>query len=86
MIAREIMTGRISFAALTVVVDDKYSGTFPFYQVASQSASEQERFALKIANIKSTMLAAVEFARSTGVFKNKSMRAFDEGYLEPPKQ
>jgi len=85
MIARELMTGKISFAALTVVVDDKYSGTFPFYQIAPQTASEQDKFGIKLSNIKSTMLAAVEFAKVLGFFKNKVARSFDEGYLDPPK-
>jgi hypothetical protein len=83
-VAREIMGGKISFAALTVIVDDKFSCTFPFYQVPTPKATEQEADEMKLNNAKSTMLAALEFSRTAGVFKNRSMQIFEDGYFGPP--
>lgn len=82
-IAREIMAGKISFAALTVIVDDKFSCTFPFYQIPTQKSSEEEANELRLNNAKSTMLAALEFSRTAGVFKNRSMQIFEDGHFEP---
>jgi hypothetical protein len=82
VIAKEIISGRISFAALTVIVDNKYSGTFPFQQFASEEASDEQKYEIKINNAKTNMLAAIEFARTAGVFKNKSLKIFEEGFFD----
>jgi ribosome recycling factor len=81
-IAREIISGNISFAALTVIVDDKFSCTFPFSQLPTTKASEQEVEVIKLNNAKATMLAALEFSRTAGLFKSRSMRFFEDGYFE----
>ena len=81
-IAREIINGNISFAALTVIVDDKFSCTFPFNQLPTTKASEQEIEAIKLNNAKATMLAALEVSRTAGLFKSRSMRFFEDGYFE----
>jgi hypothetical protein len=86
VIAKELMGGKITFAALTVIVDDKYSGTFPFYPVLPSNASEQEKYLARISNSKINMLSAVEFAKTAGVYKQKSFRSFEEGFFDPPQQ
>jgi len=82
VIAREILSGKISFAALTVIVDNKYSGTFPFQHVISDEATEQEKQDHRLNTAKNNMLAAIEFSRTAGVFKNKSLRSFEEGFFD----
>ena len=82
VIAREILSGKISFAALTVIVDNKYSGTFPFQHVLPDDATDQEKHDHKLNTAKNNMLAAIEFSRTAGVFKNKSLRSFEEGFFD----
>jgi len=64
VIAREILSGKISFAALTVIVDNKYSGTFPFQHVLPDDATDQEKHDHKLNTAKNNMLAAIEFSRT----------------------
>lgn len=80
-VAREIMGGKVSFAALTVVVDDKFSCTFPFYQIPTEKSDPQQADELRLNNAKSTMLAALEFSRTAGLFKSRSMQIFEDGYF-----
>jgi len=72
VIARDLVEGKISFAALTIVVDDKYSSTFPFYPVADDEASEVEKDMSKMAMVKADMLAAIEFSRCAATFKQRA--------------
>jgi hypothetical protein len=79
IIAREMMSGNICFAGLTVIVDNKYSTTFPFYPFVEEGASEQQVEECKLNNIKSDMLAAIEFSRAAGLYKNKAINSFEKG-------
>lgn len=86
LIAREIVSGRVGFVALTVVVDDKFGITFPYYPFADKSASDQEKFDLKVKTAKIDMLAAVETAKAAARFKHKSLQSLEEGFFEPRLQ
>jgi len=79
IIARKMINGNICFAGLTVIVDNKYSTTFPFYPFVQEDASEQQVEECKLNNIKSDMLAAIEFSRAAGLYKNKAINSFEKG-------
>ena len=86
VIAKEIMSGKITFAALTVIVDDKYSGTFPFYPMVATDAPNEEKYASRLTHAKINMLTAVEFAKTAALFKHKSFKSFEDGFFDPPTQ
>lgn len=81
-IGSELKSGRISFAALTVIVDSRYSASFPFYPPSpAASATEKETESAMIDLAKIEVLAAIEFARSAAHYKRRSMRILDEGSI-----
>lgn len=83
VIARELISGKVSFVALTVVVDDKYGTTFPYYPFVPESATDTEKFEIKVKTAKADMLAAIESAKAAARFKHKSIQALEEGFFDP---
>lgn len=83
LIAREIISGKVAFVALTLVVDDKFGITFPYYPVIDPEAPEDEKFDLKVKTAKIDMLAAIEIAKAAARFKHKSLQALEEGFFDP---
>ncbi len=72
IIASAISEGEITFVGLSVIVDDKYSTTFPFHAISKDEDGKDEGAA------KAIMLAAVEYARTSGVLKASAIKSLEE--------
>lgn len=86
VMAKAIMGGQVSFAALTVIVDDKHSFTFPYYPMVSKDAPNEEIYEARLTHAKINMLSAVEFAKTAALFKQRAIKSLEEGYLDPPPE
>lgn len=75
VIASAIQSGDLTFVGLTVVVDNKYSTTFPFHAVTE---TEGEEGGADAEAAKATLLAAVEYARTAGVLKAKAIQLLED--------
>jgi hypothetical protein len=82
VIANAISCGELTFVGLTVVVDNKYSTTFPFHAVSVQDEEQEGQEQTVDEEVaKATLLAAVEYARTAGILKAKAMSLL-EGLFE----
>ena len=77
IIASAISSGDVTFVGLTVVVDNKYSATFPFHFVTETEEGE-DRTKADEEIAKATLLAAVEYARAAGALKTKSIQILEQ--------
>jgi hypothetical protein len=76
LILEGLKKDELTFVGLTVVVDNKYSTTFPFHAVSEESGDGGASADSEAA--KAILLGAVEYARVAGVLKAQSIELLEK--------
>ena len=78
VLAEALASEEVVFIGVTVVVDNKHSVTFPFFEPAPDTEDEDQQKAFEESRAKSVVLAAIEYSRTAGLLKQKAIEAIEE--------